>query len=154
MHLRSFFTFGFHIWKTRIHRKYQKNTYWNGVNHCFKIVFGVFNTNSLWYQEVCWSERRVSIIVQLSVAFTLIIGDHLELNRNHMNHVQHDSSRGPQLRNPVKVGSGLGLQRVYTMVTWLWGLTSTSKWGEEPVHHDRGFCFVISVDLEAKPGVI
>ena len=40
--------------------------------------------------------RRVSIIVQLSVAFTLIIGDHLELNRNHMNHVQHDSSRGPQ----------------------------------------------------------
>ena len=34
--------------------------------------------------------RRVSIIVQLSVAFTLITSDHLELNRNHMNHVQHD----------------------------------------------------------------
>ena len=60
-------------------------------------------------------KRRVSIIVQLSVAFTLIIGDHLELNRNHMNHVQHDSSRDPQ-PTQLKIGSGLGLQRVYTLV--------------------------------------
>ena len=57
-------------------------------------MLSVFSTPIL-YDVKRYADQKKGLH-HCSAQLTLITSDHLELNRNHMNHVQHDSSRGPQ----------------------------------------------------------